>query len=166
MEPQIITRWSQKIVASAAKTATGGQTFTLPHSALDACFVLDVTANAATTPTLTVDIATSPDQGTTWYACFRFAAITTTNLIQRMVCVFNASGQNTGTTSTSANSGNVIAITDNTSSRTLLTTAFSSGCPVIPDYMKVRWFIGGTSPSYTLACWAWGTTTGRGLVES
>lgn len=165
MDPQILTRWSKSILTSAARTSSSSIAFTLPGNALDACFVLDVTAGATgTSPTLTVSIDTSPDLGTTFYSCFKFPQITITKSIYRLVTSFNGSGQATDATATNVDGGNQQAITDNLSSRTLLTVAVSTGCPIIPDYMRLSWYISGSAPTFTFLAWVWGNTTARGLV--
>ena len=132
----------QATLASTTATATSTADFVLPRDIHSGQFILDVTAASGTSPTLDIKIQTSPDGGTTYYDCFRFPQKTAT-AIERLVTGFFGDGTNTGTTGTNANSGNSATITATS------TGALTTGVPINPDKMRVRYLIGGTNPSFT-----------------
>lgn len=131
------------LVSSAARTSSGNSG-NLKNTATNipifnaAAIILDVTAQSGTSPTLDVSIETSVDGGTTWYTAFMYAQITTSTPQIRLDI------RDTGIGFTE-----VGAVTTITSS---VTTAINQNTVLTADN-RVRWQIGGTSPSYTFAVW-------------
>jgi hypothetical protein len=99
-------------VASAARTASGQSAgLTLPASASDLVLDVNVTAVSGTTPTMTLEVQWSPDNGTTWVSsdpADTFTAITASTRVSK--------------------------------------TVKRKG-----DQYRIKWTIGGTTPSFTFA---------------
>lgn len=113
---------------SSARVASGnGLTFT-NHNGRGVAFWLNVTAVSGTTPTMTVRIQWSPDNGTTWLD------MDTTNL---------------QTVSITGTSNHVLRVAPG-----LPVTANLSANQIAPRLMRLAWTIGGTTPSFTFVSWA------------
>lgn len=155
--PSLLVYQSKPDVISAV-TATASSAnssaFAIPRNTQVAMFLFDVTTGSGTTPTLDIAIQTSPDEGSTYYNVFRAIQITAVS-INRLICDFSSFGGNTATTATNAGGGNAAAITLATSG------ALTAGAPIIPEYMRIRYVIGGTNPSF-----AFTTDVIYGLVGS
>lgn len=124
------------LVASAARTADGNSGTLSPNLPTDlhsGVFIVDCPTVTGTTPTLDLAIEISPDDGTTYYTAFRFAQITAA-AVRRLAVKFVA-----------VDAGSEASIPADPSGGALAT-----GC-VITEKMRVRWNIGGTSPSFTFA---------------
>jgi hypothetical protein len=114
--------------SSTARTTSGtGATFT-NHSGRAVSFWVNVTAVTGTTPTLTVRVQWSPDNGATWLD------MDTTNLQTASI---------TGTSNATLRIG--VGLT--TAANAALNTA-------APRLMRLAWTVGGTTPSFTFATWA------------
>lgn len=119
------------ILSSAAQTATGNSApFNVPNLKELSVYV-DVTAQSGTTPTLTVWLQSSPDDGVTWYD--------ETNLIS----ILNNDGSKTAG-STTANNRNILDVGATTGRSVADYTVFGRT-------IRARWFIAGTTPSYTFS---------------
>jgi hypothetical protein len=119
---------SINVDTSAARTASGnGATFT-NHNGESVAFWISVTAVSGTTPTMTVRVQWSPDNGTTWLD------IDTTNLQTASI---------TATTNATLRLGVGLPVAANASANTLA-----------PRLLRLAWTIGGTTPSFTFATWA------------
>lgn len=127
------------LVSSAARTATdnsGAINFPITDFP-GGKFRLECTAASGTSPTLDVAIQTTPDDGTTWITCWRFAQ--TTDDADRELTTFWALGAD-GSTDLDAERA------------ALATTGGALSLPTpISDKIRVVWTIGGTTPSFTFS---------------
>jgi hypothetical protein len=119
---------SLAVDTSSARTASGtGTTFT-NHNGGSVSFWLNVTAVLGTTPSMTVRLQWSPDNGTTWLD------MDTTNL---QTASITATGNFTLSVGPS-----------------LPVTANRSANQIAPRLMRLAWTITGTTPSFTFVSWA------------
>lgn len=122
------TNLSVAVDTSSARTTSGtGVTFT-NHNGRSVAFWLSVTAVSGTTPTMTVRIQWSPDNGTTWLD------MDTTNLQTASI---------TATGNFTLSVGPSLPVTANRSANQLA-----------PRLMRLAWTIAGTTPSFTFVSWA------------
>lgn len=134
--------YSKKIITSAAIAATTNTTFTLPRDTTCAVFFFQTSSSSGTSPTLDLNIQTSPDGGTTYFTVQRCAQLTGDTIVRLILNPYGGAG-NTATTVTNAGGGNYAAIATTGG-------ALSTGCPVDFDYMRISAVVGGTNPSFTL----------------
>ena len=132
------------LVASAAKTATGNSgALTLPTGDLYT-FLVSVTAVTGTSPTMDIVFQNTPDDGTTWV-----------NMPLRTSQITAARAEYFSIPQTG------IAFAAD-SSVTAATGGILSENYVFSRKIRILWTIGGTSPSFTTAVYAWIKTLGRG----
>lgn len=108
------------IQPSAAQTASGQTVAQQPGFYREILFLLKITAVAGTTPTLNCFVDVSDDGGTTWYQA---AQLGPANIASVPAAPF--------------------------SSQYLLTMAAANANGAFGDTYRVRWTIGGTTPSFT-----------------
>jgi len=127
---------TRELVASAARTTSSNSgAILLTDGRFDNFLVaLNVSAASGTSPTLDVYIQQSLDGGTTFVDVARFAQQTTTTSNSHYINL--ASGAN-----------NVVAgaVGDATIS------ASAIGTTLISQTLRVKWVVGGTSPSFTFS---------------
>lgn len=137
------------LIASAAVTSTASSANFTIGMADTYTFILNVTAIVATTPTLDVVYQSSIDGGTTYINIpWRHAQITTTtgNSFLTVRC-----GLGIG----EVGDEGVVADTGGT---------LKKPCVVDVLHMKIKYTIGGTSPSYTFSLTLFAMPTGSGLL--
>jgi len=138
MAETLIAPFAKQLVASATyTTTTSSALLTLP---LADCysFILDTTAASGTSPTLDVAIQITPDGGTTMYSVLRFAQVTGTN--QQRITVQPIQGR--------GEAGTQAALAD--------TGGAASANQTLTASIKVKFTVGGTSPSFTAVVWVIG----------
>ncbi len=128
---------TQVLVPSGAQTASGNSgplNLSAPPDHLN--LLLNVTAVAGTGPTLDVYVQTSLDGGTTWYDFVHFNQVTAVGEQVAQWSQWNAANANKAPTVT----GDAV-----------LAAATVINGPIVPQQVRVKWVIGGTSPSFTFA---------------
>ncbi len=135
------------LLASAARTtSTATATFKNTSTAFPVCdaatIILDVTALATTgvnwgSVTLDVFIDTSPDNGVTWYAAYRFAQVTASTKQQRL----EIRDTGVGLTEVGATIADLAA-----------TTAINVNT-ILTEDVRIRWAINQSSSTSTFAVW-------------
>lgn len=123
-----------QLVPSSARTSSGNSgTIIYPYADIQNLVLrLNVTAASGTSPTLDVIFQQSFDNGTNWVDVARFSQITGTTANPHYICL--SVGTNDRVTG---------AVGDNTIS------AGTVGVALVSPVWRVRWIIGGTSPSFT-----------------
>lgn len=132
---------SQELVASAAKTASGDSgAINLPVRGQDSVLIeFACTAVTGTSPTLDLYIQESLDGGVTFVDIAHFAQATAalTNPSRLRLSARNVER---------ASDAIVTGVGDATTAAASL-----SGIPLISNALRVKWVVGGTSPSFTIA---------------
>lgn len=128
------------LLASAAKT-TSGTSANLNFGALSgqapgrALFVLNATTVSGTNPTL--DVYLQWTDGTLWYDFLHFTQATTTGLQSGSWTRYNADG---------GAANNVVTMGD-----AVLAAGKAIYGPIVDSSIRVKWVVGGTTPSFTFS---------------
>lgn len=94
--------------------------------------ILNVTAQAGSSPTMDVSIENTPDGGTTWFEVYRFTQVGAATPQHQILANF----------SPKIDAGSIRSVTQ------AGTGALSANC-VLSDPIRVKWTLGGSSPVYT-----------------
>jgi len=125
--PYTTILWNKTTATTA--TANSG-TLEIPSDLDGGVFLLTHGTGTGTSPTLDVSIQVTDDDATTWYSMFRFAQVTTTAGVRRIIVSFRRLAEAGAEVAVAATGG-----------------ALAANCPVSRK-IRVLATIGGTSPSY------------------
>ena len=136
MAENLLPPYAATLVASTTYTATTSSALLTLPLADSYSFILDTTAASGTSPTMDVAIQINPDgAGTTMYSVLRFAQVTGTN--QQRITVQPIQGR--------GEAGTQAALAD--------TGGAASANQPLTSKIKVKFTLGGTSPSFTAIVW-------------
>ena len=146
MPNQSILPLPQTLLALATQTTNGTSSNLTLSSASSYRFFLKVKTVSGTSPTLDVFIATAYDAtagaGTDYNTILHFAQVTTTGAGRTMVIRPYVGSGDTAQESQSALVGTADGATG--------ATAVAVNGPINPSAIKIRWVVGGTSPSFAV----------------
>jgi len=128
------------LLASAGQTATAnGAAFSVPSLTQCAVFV-DVTTVTGTTPTMQVWLQSSSDGATTWFDLPYVARMTD-----------NSGSATEGSGGAQPSAGAVGGRNINGTTNITAASKYAATYSIFSDYIRVRWFIGGTTPNFTFS---------------
>jgi hypothetical protein len=128
---------THNLLASAARTTSSNAAALLPELVYDSnalTFKVACTAASGTTPTLDLYLQTTIDGGTNWLDCGHFAQITAAATHFMTIPITNATG-----------------VLNSSPSDAGLGAGLANGLPILDRNFRLKWVIGGTTPSFTFS---------------
>jgi hypothetical protein len=147
MSEQLLSGYSKNLVSATTVAASGvlGSAFALPQADSYA-FILDVGTVTGTSPTFDVELEMSPDGGTTYYAWARFAQVTASSTVRRLIMQPMQGRGEAGSEAATATHG-----TGALSANAPMVANFAGGTASVFQFYVT---VGGTSPSAaTIKIW-------------
>ena len=139
------------LLASAAQTATGNSAAMPVASIKELAVYVDITAASGTSPTLALFIQTSSDDGTTWFDMPYDLRLTDNNASATQGSGGVPAGTDLATSAgapveNTRGGRNINGVTSLAAVARLFASYHAFG-----DKIRVRWVIGGTTPSFTFS---------------